>query len=234
MKVFKKVMIIIVIIWLGIGLVLVGHGYSMYKEALKETSFNEKIASIREKDNYTKIEELPKMYLNAVISVEDHRFYNHNGIDIIAIGRAVVKDIQKMDFVEGGSTITQQLAKNIYFTQEKKITRKIAEIFMAFKIEKELEKDEILELYLNTSYFGDGYYTVKEACKGYFGKELKDMTEGEMVMLAGIPNAPSAYAPTKNMELAKKRQKQVIDKMIKYKIVTEEEADKIIKETANF
>lgn len=108
------------------------------------------------------------MYINAVISVEDHRFYSHHGIDMIAIGRATINDIKAMRLVEGGSTITQQLAKNIYFTQEKKITRKIAEVFMAFTIEKNYSKDQILELYLNTSYFGDGYQTVKEACKRVF------------------------------------------------------------------
>ena len=119
-------------------------------------------------DNYTKINEVPQMYINAVISVEDHRFYKHKGIDVIAIGRAVINDIKQMDFVEGGSTISQQLSKNLYFTQEKKITRKIAEVFMSFKIEKNYNKNEILELYLNTSYFGDGYYTLKEASRRVF------------------------------------------------------------------
>lgn len=128
----------------------------------------EKVQSIKQKNNYTEIEEVPQVYINAVISVEDHRFYKHNGIDIIAIGRAMVNDIKAMDFVEGGSTITQQLSKNIYFTQEKTITRKIAEMFMTFEIEKHYDKDEILELYLNTSYYGDGYYTLKEACKRIF------------------------------------------------------------------
>lgn len=135
-----------------------------------------------------------------------------------------------MEFVEGGSTITQQLAKNIYFTQEKKITRKIAEVFMAFEIEKEYDKNQILELYLNTSYFGDGYYTVKEACKGYFNKELKEMTDYECILLAGIPNAPSVYAPTKNPELAIQRQKQVMNKMVEYEYLTQEEANKILEQ----
>ena len=151
-------------------------------------------------------------------------------VDIIAIGRAFVNDIKAMKFVEGGSTITQQLAKNIYFTQEKKITRKIAEVFMAFEIEKEYDKDQILELYLNTSYFGDGYYNVREASLGYFGKEPNQMTEYEAIMLAGIPNAPSVYSLTKNPELAKQRQKQVINKMIEYKYLTQSEADKILEQ----
>lgn len=165
MKVLKKVIFVTILILISIGLLVVGEGYDMYKEALNNMPLEEKVQSIKQKNNYTKIEEVPQIYKDAVISVEDHRFYKHKGIDIIAIGRATLNDIKAMDFVEGGSTITQQLSKNIYFTQEKTITRKIAEMFMTFEIEKHYEKDEILELYLNTSYFGDGYYTIKEACK---------------------------------------------------------------------
>lgn len=101
---------------------------------------------------------------------------------------------------------------------------------MAFKIENKCEKDEILKLYLNTSYFGDGYYTVKEASLGYFGKKPNQMTDYEAIMLAGIQNAPSVYSPTKNAELAKQRQKQVINKMIEYKYLTDSEANKILEQ----
>lgn len=229
MKILKRIIFIVVLISMSIALLFVGNGYDMYKQAIEQISVEDKIAEIKDKENYTNFSELPQMYKNAVIAVEDHRFYKHNGIDIIAIGRSVFNDIKAMSFVEGGSTITQQLAKNIYFTQEKKIERKIAEVFMAFEIEKNCDKDEILELYLNTSYFGDGYYTPKEACRGYFNKELNEMTDYECILLAGIPNAPSVYAPTKNPELAKQRQKQVMKKMIEYGYLTEEEADNILK-----
>lgn len=229
MKILKRIIFIVVLISMSIALLFVGNGYDMYKQAIEQISVEDKIAEIKDKENYTNFSELPQMYKNAVIAVEDHRFYKHNGIDIIAIGRSAFNDIKAMSFVEGGSTITQQLAKNIYFTQEKKIERKIAEVFMAFEIEKNCDKDEILELYLNTSYFGDGYYTPKEACRGYFNKELNEMTDYECILLAGIPNAPSVYAPTKNPELAKQRQKQVMKKMIGYGYLTEEEADNILK-----
>lgn len=229
MKILKRIIFIVVLISMSIALLFVGNGYDMYKQAIEQISVEDKIAEIKDKENYTNFSELPQMYKNAVITVEDHRFYKHNGIDIIAIGRSAFNDIKAMSFVEGESTITQQLAKNIYFTQEKKIERKIAEVFMAFEIEKNCDKDEILELYLNTSYFGDGYYTPKEACRGYFNKELNEMTDYECILLAGIPNAPSVYAPTKNPELAKQRQKQVMKKMIEYGYLTEEEADNILK-----
>lgn len=230
MKILKRIIFIVVLISMSIALLFVGNGYDMYKQAIEQISVEDKIAEIKDKENYTNFSELPQMYKNAVIAVEDHRFYKHNGIDIIAIGRSAFNDIKAMSFVEGGSTITQQLAKNIYFTQEKKIERKIAEVFMAFEIEKNCDKDEILELYLNTSYFGDGYYTPKEACRGYFNKELNEMTDYECILLAGIPNAPSVYAPTKNPDLAKQRQRQVMKKMIEYGYLTEEEADNILKE----
>ncbi len=230
MKTFLKIIFVIVLVSLSIGLLVIGNGYNMYKEAIQNEPLEQKVEEIKQKINYTQINEVPKIYQNAVIAVEDHRFYSHNGIDIIAIGRAFVNDIKAMSFVEGGSTITQQLAKNIYFTQEKKITRKIAEMFMAFEIEKNYSKEEILELYLNTSYFGDGYYTVKEASLGYFGKEPNKMTDSESIMLAGIPNAPSVYSPTKNPELAKERQKQVVEKMVKYGYLEESEAIEILNE----
>ena len=230
MKIIRNILITVVLIGIVVGGIFVKNGYDMYKNALEKIPLEVKISSIKEKTMYAKIDEIPQIYKDAVISVEDHRFYKHNGVDIIAIGRAFVNDIKAMEFVEGGSTITQQLAKNIYFTQEKKITRKIAEVFMAFEIEKEYDKNQILELYLNTSYFGDGYYTVKEACKGYFNKELNEMTDYECILLAGIPNAPSVYAPTKNPELAIQRQKQVMNKMVEYEYLTQEEANKILEQ----
>lgn len=228
MKKFLKTIFLLILVITSIALLFVGNGYKMYKEAIEEVSIEDKIKKIKEQENYIEISDLPQIYINAVLSVEDHRFYKHCGIDLIAISRAAINDIKARDFVEGGSTITQQLAKNIYFTQDKKIQRKIAEVFMAFKIENKCEKDEILELYLNTSYFGDGYKNIKEASLGYFGKEPSKMTDYEAIMLAGIPNAPSVYSPSKNIELAKQRQKQVINKMIEYKYLTQNEADKIL------
>ena len=106
----------------------------MYKNAIEQQSLEQKVQNVRNKQNYTKIEEMPKTYINAVIAVEDHRFYKHGGIDIIAIGRAIINDIKTMSLIEGGSTITQQMAKNLYFTQDKVIERKIAEVFMGNRI----------------------------------------------------------------------------------------------------
>lgn len=226
-KIFKAIIFLILIV-MSITLLFIGNGYNMYKEAIEGVALEEKVTEIRGKENYAEFSELPQMYVNAVISVEDKRFYKHSGIDLIAICRAAINDIKTMSYVEGGSTITQQLAKNMYFTQEKKIERKIAEVFMAWKIENNYTKEEIFELYINNIYFGENYYSVKEACRGYFNKELYEMTDYECILLAGIPNAPSVYAPTKNLELARQRQIQVMKKMIENNFLTEEDAEEIL------
>lgn len=230
MKVIKRIIIFIILILVILGSIIIYKGYTIYKDALSEMSVKDKVAKIKSDKNYTKIEEMPEFYINAVVAVEDHRFYNHGAIDPISIGRAIWTNIKSMELKEGGSTITQQLAKNIYFDQSKTALRKISEIFMAFEIEKNCNKDEILELYLNTSYFGDGYYCVKEASNGYFDKNPIDMNRYESSMLAGIPNAPSVYAPTKNPDLTRKRQEHVLDKMVEYEYITQEEKDNILKE----
>lgn len=228
MKVIKKIITFIILIILIFAGLLTYKGYTLYKEALDKISVKDKVEEIKSQENYTTIDQMPEFYLNAVIAVEDHRFYDHGAIDFISIARAVWINVKSFKLKEGGSTITQQLAKNIYFTQEKTALRKISEIFMAYEIERNCSKDDILEMYLNTSYFGNGYYCVKDAANGYFDKEPIDMDKYESSMLAGIPNAPSLYAPTKNMDLATQRQKQVLDKMVKYKYISEDEENEII------
>lgn len=230
MKVIKNIIrFILLIVLIAVG-ILIYKGYTIYKQALENTSITDKVAEIQSKENYTKLEDMSDFYLDAVIAVEDRRFYKHGPTDSVAIGRAIFVNIKSMELKEGGSTITQQLAKNIYFTQEKSALRKIAEIFMAYEIERNCNKDTVLELYLNTSYFGNGYYCVYDASKGYFGKEPKDINRNEASMLAGIPNAPSAYAPNKHLDLALQRQEQVLEKMIKYKFINEDDKKAILKE----
>ena len=228
LKLLKRIFLITFVLIFSIFSCEIYTGYEMYDEAIKNLSIDDMANEVKLKENYTSLEEMPEIYKEAVIAVEDHRFYSHNGIDIFAITRALINDIKAQSFVEGGSTITQQLAKNTYFTQEKKIERKIAELFMAFKLESELTKNEILELYLNTSYFGEGCYTVSEASDMYFDKEPEEMDEYESTLLAGIPNAPSVYAPTRNPDLAKQRQRQVLDKMVEHGKISTENANEIL------
>lgn len=228
-KFFKSLILIILLLIILVSGIFTYQGYNLYKNAIDEISIEDKIEEIKgETEDYVKFNELPQDYINAVVAVEDRRFFEHNGIDLISISRAVLKDIQTLSLAEGGSTITQQLAKNTYFTQRKEFTRKIAEIFTAFEYEDVCTKEEIFELYVNTIYFGDGYYCISDAAEGYFDKEVEDMDLYECTLLAGIPNAPSVYAPTKNPELARQRQAQVLNKMIKYNYLTQEEADELL------
>ena len=227
MKFIKKIVIVVIIALVAFLAWTIHGGYKMYKEALKEAQIEEKVVNIKKIDNYTEFEKLPKTYVNAIIAIEDRRFYEHKGFDVISIGRAILKDIKEKSLVEGGSTITQQLVKNIYFTQEKDFRRKIAEIFMAVELENNLNKNEILELYVNTCYFGNRYYNIHDAAKGYFEKEVENLSDYECIMLAGIPNAPSVYAPNKNPDLAKQRAEQVLNKMVEYGYLSQEEAIKI-------
>ena len=230
MKFIKNIIFTILTIIIIVLSIEIYKGYNVYKDAIDNMSIEQKIAEIKENKNYTEYKDLPQDYINAVVAVEDRRFFIHNGIDIISISRAIFIDLKEMELVEGGSTITQQLAKNTYFSQNKELTRKIAEMFMAFEYEKNCNKEQIFELYVNTSYFGDGYYCVKDASEGYFEKIPKDMNLYECTLLAGIPNAPSVYAPTKNPDLAKQRQAQVLRKMVSQKYITQEQAEDIIKE----
>ena len=183
--------------------------------------------------DYTTLAEIPEIYLDAVVAVEDHRFEQHFGsraLRLIAIGRAAWNNLTSWSLREGGSTITQQLAKNLYFTQEKSFIRKIAEMFMAFRLENTYTKDEILELYVNSIYFGDGYYCIYDASQGYFGKAPIDMTDYECTLLAGIPNAPSVYSLTANPELAEQRQEYVVQRMVQYGYISEDEAQSILQD----
>lgn len=179
--------------------------------------------------NYIKYEDLPQNYINAVIAVEDHRYREHGAIDIIAIARAIYTNITNFELLEGGSTITQQVAKNIFYIENSNpIPRKIAEIITAFDLEKNYTKDEIVELYVNTIYFGDGYYGIEEACKGYLDKSATEMNLQDCTMMAGIPNAPSVYAPTVNPDLTRSRQEKVISDMHEYGYLSDNDSQKLL------
>lgn len=227
-KFLTKLLIAAIIILTLVGGFFGIKGYLMYKKAVEKTSIEAIVDDIRLQKNFITYEELPEMYINAVISAEDKRFEKHCGIDIKAVGRAVLTDIKTMSAAEGGSTITQQTAKNLIFTQEKKIERKFAEIFAAFAFEKKYDKKEIFEIYVNTIYFGNGYYGIYEASNGYFGKAPWELSDYESVMLAGIPNAPSDYS--QDSRLAEKRMEYVLKSMEKCGRITPEESKKILEE----
>ena len=205
-------------------------GYTMYRSVTKERSIADRIEDIRSMENYTRLQDVPKIYKDAVISVEDERFYEHGGVDFISVFRAILINVKNNELSQGGSTITQQFAKNLLFSHEQSISRKMAEFFATYYIEKNYTKDEILELYMNVIYYGDGYYNIHSAATGYFDVIPEDLNDYQATMLAGIPNAPSVYAPTKNIDLAQKRQDKVLERMVEEKVLTEEQKEEILKE----
>lgn len=169
---------------------------------------------------------VPKDLQNAFVALEDNRFYQHSGVDPRAILRAVWINVSAGGVSEGGSTITQQLAKNAFLTQERTWKRKVQEVIIAFQIEKQYTKAEILELYLNQIYFGAGAYGVQAAAQTYFGKNVEQLNLAESAMLAGLPKSPNYYSPFNSMKAARERQATVLDQMVKYGYLDQASADK--------
>ncbi|MDD6570012.1 MAG: penicillin-binding protein 1A [Acidaminococcus sp.] len=179
------------------------------------------------------IDKTPKNLQHAFLAAEDIRFYEHGGIDFRGIGRAIYTYIRWGE-VQGGSTITQQLAKNYFLTQEQTLSRKLHEAFIALQIEQKYTKNEILEMYMNQIYFGQGAYGVETAANTYFGKHVQDLDLAQCAMIAGIPKSPNYYSPLSNPKAAKERQKTVLEQMAKYGFITKEQADEAYAEPLTY
>ncbi len=168
-------------------------------------------------------EDIPKIVIQAFIAAEDSRFFQHGGFDTQSMFRAFFKNVQAGHIVQGGSTITQQVAKQLYLSPEKKYTRKIKEALLALKIEKYLTKEEIITLYLNHIYLGHGTYGIEAAAQGYFGKNARELTLAEAAVLAGLPKAPNAYSPYSHPDKSYQRQTYVLNRMLEDGYITEKE-----------
>jgi penicillin-binding protein 1A len=190
------------------------------------------IANVHASENrvLVKINKIPQNLQNAFVAVEDARFYDHYGVDPRGILRAVWANMTDGAVSEGGSTITQQLAKNAYLTQDRTIKRKIQEMFLALQLERQYTKQEILEMYLNQIYFGQGAYGVQAAAQTYFGKNVEDLNLSECAMLAGIPKSPNYYSPLNNLAAANERKETVLDQMEKYGYINSSTANQTKKE----
>ena len=228
MKFFWKILIILLVLVIILFSIFFLIGYTTYSKALDEKPLVERVEEVTDMEHFVRFNDMSDYYRNAVIAIEDHRYYEHGPIEFRSIARALFNNIRAWDFVEGGSTITQQVAKNIILSQEKTLSRKLAEVIAAFDLEKNYSKNEIFELYVNTANFGNGYIGIYEASMGYYNKEPKDLDLNEASMLAGVPNAPSVYAPNINPTLAKQRQTQVINAMVQYGYISNEQALEVI------
>ena len=184
-----------------------------------------------ENREYVKYDDIPARIIEGLVAIEDTQFFEHHGINPDAISRAIIKDISAGGFVEGASTLTQQLVKMLILTREKKLIRKVKEALLSIRLETVLTKEEILERYLNHVYFGHGYYGIKTAAKGYFNKDLYELTLKEMAILVGLPRAPSFYDPTKNLKISLARANQVITRLDTLGWINKEQFENSMKET---
>ena len=213
-------------------------GYSISDSAMEEGLVPDAVSQFYDNENkiiYTtasaehrlpvKLDKIPKHVRAAFVSIEDNRFYEHSGIDYRGTFRALISNIMGQE-VQGGSTITQQLAKNAFLTQERTIQRKIKEAFLARQMEQKYTKDEILNMYLNQIYFGEGAYGVESASLTYFGKHVQDIDLAEAATLAAIPKSPNYYDPMENPKANKERRDLVLDQMVKYGHITQADAQK--------
>ena len=188
----------------------------------------------KENRSIVKIADVPNRIINSFLAAEDSNFYHHIGIDPLGIARAFIANLKAGRVVQGGSTISQQVAKSFLKSKERSIIRKIKDIFLAYKIEQRLSKSEILFLYLNQVYLGGGYYGIKEAFRGYFGKDLDEVSIAESAMVAGLLVAPSRYSPYSNPKYAYRRQKYVLNRLLADKLISKNEYEDAISESIRY
>ncbi|WP_245732709.1 transglycosylase domain-containing protein [Salinibacillus kushneri] len=223
--------ITIILSILGFYLILLGgkwivddHGFVFSEATVIETKDGEEVATLySENRTYVPIDQIPEHVQNAFIAIEDQRFYKHAGVDLVSVTRAVVRDLFALDKVEGASTITQQLVKNLFLTNEKSWIRKTKEVMGAIYLEREMSKPKILEYYLNEIYFGHGIYGIQKASQYYFDKNVQDLTVSEGALLAAIPKSPTNYSPLDYPENAKERRDLILATMEEIDMINAEE-----------
>ncbi|MEA4874905.1 biosynthetic peptidoglycan transglycosylase [Anaerorhabdus sp.] len=196
-RLFAFIVLVTLIIGVNFVLPIVVKGVDMYQTALKDKPLTEYVNEIKSRENYTTLDDINPVFINALIHSEDTRFYSHPGFDLISLTRAFVTNIKEGKKAEGGSTITQQLAKNMYFTFEKKYERKIAELLVALELEKNYSKDEIIELYVNIINFGEDCFGIKTASIHYFNKLPSELNSAEIDALVYTIKSPNNYNPNK-------------------------------------
>jgi len=250
-KLFSKILIIFMFVILAsiasfsVVFIKTTHGVGLNEENLLKTTYNTKVkvydfqeneidtSFMFSSDAYVDIDTLPNYITKAFVVTEDKRFYKHNGVDYYRLVGAFVNNLKAGNNLQGGSTITQQLIKNTHLSREKTLERKLKEIKLAYKLEKNFSKDEILEMYLNNIYFGNGCYGLEKASRYYFDKTAKDLSIGEAAMLVATINAPSIYDPINKNENAEDRKKLVLRLMFENNVISKEDYEKSAKNKEN-
>ena len=196
----KKIIFRLFVIIILIALIFCGfyayQGYKVYQDVIEEKNIEQRVAELQNKEDYVKLDEIADVYVELVVESEDHRFYQHHGVDYIGLTRAMLTNLATWSYKEGGSTITQQLAKNLCLSFEKILDRKFAEVFIAWQLERDYSKDEILEMYLNITYLGEGNYGIKAASNYYYNVEPSQLTKEQAEVLVRTLKSPSVYNPS--------------------------------------
>lgn len=230
MKHLKRLLVVMLFVMIAYAGRLTIIGYINYNRVIDEIGLESTIENIQGREDYVSVDEVPKTLLNAIVSTEDKRFYSHHGIDYVSLTRAAMTNIRYMSFKTGGSTITQQLAKNLFLSFDKTMERKVTEFFLARKIESLYSKDEIIALYINVINYGDGCFGIARASMHYFEKEPIELTDSEAILLAGLPQSPVNLSLTKYYDNAVIRSEIVIQSMVNNQYLKEKEAVYIISE----
>ena len=196
----KKIIFRLFVIIILITLIFCGfyayQGSKIYQDVIEEKNIEQRVAELQSKEDYVKLDEIADVYVELVVESEDHRFYQHHGVDYIGLTRAMLTNLATWSYKEGGSTITQQLAKNLCLSFEKSLDRKFAEVFIAWQLERDYSKDEILEMYLNITYLGEGNYGIKAASNYYYNVEPSQLTKEQAEVLVRTLKSPSVYNPS--------------------------------------
>ncbi len=198
-KLLKRILALLMVIVMAIGVVsapIIKNGYNLYRKAVQEKPIEEKVIEIMKSENYTEYENISPVFIKSLLKSEDKRFFEHFAVDPIALARALIVNITNGKYTQGGSTITQQLAKNMYFSFEKRMERKIAELFVAFDLERMYTKEEILSMYCSLAYFGNNCYGVKQASKYYYDILPDKLNQQQSNELVATLKAPSIYNPS--------------------------------------
>lgn len=216
MRYLKKALKMLFIFSLVLTTIGIGFGYTTYQYTINTYDVQEAVTTLQGHPHYTPSDQISPTFLDAIVAIEDHRFYKHGAVDFIGLGRAFITNFISGDIQQGGSTITQQLAKNLFLDKTQTLERKIKEMFLAYELERLYTKEQVLEMYVNAIYYGDGNTGIGMASQNYFSKSPMELTFNEATLLAGLPQAPSAYALSTHYDAALKRQSQVVAALVAF------------------
>ncbi|MCR4950762.1 MAG: transglycosylase domain-containing protein [Solobacterium sp.] len=204
---------------------------AVYRNATAELPAEQAAEAYMQKEVFLPFEEIDPDFVNAAVAVEDKRFFERKGYDFIALGRAIYNNLRYGELREGGSTIPEQIAKNLYFgPKHRDIWEKLAGVRILYDLEEAYTPEELFALYANMNYYGDGYYGLQNAAEGYYGTSASELSLAKAAMLAGLPNAPSAYQLSTGFAYAKKRQEKVLRCMLKNEYITEKQLEEALAE----